>query len=299
MFIKSKFFKIVLKGIRVFLQLINISVILFLLKIHFISREDTYSDSLRFYMFPLPVIILIILISSVFLKKWKYNLILAGLLSTLWLGRSFKVHIPDKIFEDDLEVVFWNASRDNDFDMAVNESGSIPDIMVLSESTTHNLTNLRKKYPAYFFYKSKKELIIFSKTPLNIISDNTSNYSTSVINFYTNGNNFYAIDVSGSLDVPRSWELDYVNNLISNKENTIVLGDFNVPYESKYLKHLKSNFQHAFNKKGNGFRETWFYNLPILSLDHIWVSKDLKVLKTQKLFTTKSDHSLLKTYIRK
>lgn len=64
-------------------------------------------------------------------------------------------------------------------------------------------------------------------------------------------------------------------------------------------KAVKQNFNQAFNEKGNGFRETWFYNLPLLSLDHIWVSKDLKVLKTKKINTFKSDHNMIKTYIKK
>ena len=66
-----------------------------------------------------------------------------------------------------------------------------------------------------------------------------------------------------------------------------------------YLKQLKKDFNQAFYKKGNGFRETWFYNLPLLSLDHIWVSKDLKILKTEKIHTLKSDHNMLKTYIKR
>lgn len=296
---KSKLFKIVLMIIRTILQLINVVVIIWLLVLHFIIKELTYSDSIRYYIFPLPVIIVIVLIASGFLQKWKYNIILAGLLSIIWLGRSFKFHIPDKIEENDLEVVFWNTSRDNNFEVAVTESGGLPDVMVLVELNETNLLKEREKYPNYYFYKSSKELIIFSKTPLIIESENKSKFGTIVVNFITSGINFYAVDVQGSIDVPRKWELDYINELNIKKSNTIVLGDFNIPFESKYLNQLKNDFQHAFNKKGNGLRETWFYNLPILSLDHIWVSKDLRILKTQKLFTTKSDHSMLKTYIKR
>ena len=296
---KKKFFKIALMIIRTILQFINIVVIISLLAIHFIIKEGTYWDALRFYLFPLPVIIVIVLIASIFLKKWKYNIILAGLLLIIWLGRSFKIHIPDKIEDSDLEVVFWNASRDNNFEMAFNENEGVPDVMVLAESTERNMDSLKSRFPNYYFFKSIRELIIFSKTPIIIESENKSKFGTIVVNFITSGVNFYAVDVTGSTDVPREWGLNYVNEFIKKDSNTIVLGDFNVPYESKYLNKMKNGFQHAFNKKGNGLRETWFYNLPILSLDHIWVSKDLRILKTQKLFTTKSDHSMLKTYVRK
>jgi len=36
-----------------------------------------------------------------------------------------------------------------------------------------------------------------------------------------------------------------------------------------------------------------------LCLDYIWVSKDLKILKTEKIFSSKSDHSMLKTVVKR
>lgn len=298
---KRKGFKIILKLIRIFLQSINVVSIVALLSVHFIIKERTFLSSIIFYALPLPIIIVIVLfISIVLTKKWRrYNLILASILLLVWLSKSFKLHIPDDINKTDLEIVFWNASRDNDFQMAFNKNGDVPDVMVLVESKKSNSEEFKRKYPNYYFYKSDRELFIFSKTPLVIESENKSKFSTTVINFKTSGVNFYAVDVTGSFDVPRKWGLAYVNEFIRKKHNTIVLGDFNTPYESIYLKQLKKDFNHAFNEKGNGFRETWFNNIPLLSLDHIWVSKDLKVLKTEKLYTAESDHSMLKTYIRK
>lgn len=288
----------VVKILKILYWIVNVVIISALLTIHFVLKESSFSNSLNYYSHPLPLIIVVVLLLSIFLSKRKYNLILAGILLIIWLGRSFKIHIPETIKNTDLEVVFWNASRDNGFQTAFNESKSMPDILVLVESKKNDLERLQLKHPAYFFYRVKQEIYIFSKTKVTIESDTTSKYNSTVINFKTKGINFYAVDVTGSTDVPRNWELDFVNNLIKKQPKTIILGDFNVPFESKYLNALKSNFNHAFNEKGNGFRETWFWNLPILSLDHIWVSKDLKILKTQKVNTFKSDHSMLKTYVR-
>lgn len=298
---KRGFINIVLKVFRIILQLINVAMVLGLLAVHFVIKERSYLSSLYFYTFPLPVIIILVLLFSIVLtKQWRrYNLIIASVLLLAWLSRSFKIHIPDTLSKQDLEVVFWNASRDNTFEEAFKENGHIPDVLVLAESPKNNLQSFKQQYPNDYYYKSDNEIFIFSKTPLDIVSKQSSNYSTSVINFKTAGVNFYAVDVTGSTDVPRSWELSFVNKHIKEIENTIVLGDFNVPFESIFLKQLKTDFNQAFNKKGNGFRETWFYNLPLLSLDHIWVSKDLKILKTVKIHTFKSDHNMLKTYINR
>nr|WP_158231451.1 endonuclease/exonuclease/phosphatase family protein [Gaetbulibacter sp. 4G1] len=215
----------------------------------------------------------------------------------IWLGRSFKIHFSEDIKETDLEVVFWNASHNRDFDDAFNINNSIPDVLVLVEDGAYNIENYKLKYPKYYFYESIRGISIFSKTPLKIIDEITSKYKTNIINFEVEGISFYAVDVSASIDVPRSWELGFVNEYIKIKEKTVLLGDFNVPFESKFLTNIKANFNHAFNKKGNGFRETWFWNIPLLSLDHIWISKDLKILKAEKVNTWKSDHSMVKVFI--
>lgn len=290
-----------LKIIRILFLLINSLVILALLIIHFIVKDTGFNESLLFYMFPLPIIIGIILFISLFIgkKSRKYNLILGGILFIIWLGRSFKIHIPDKINEADLEIVFWNASRDNGLEEVFSDNKGIPDVLVLVESQKNNLEALQSKYPEYYFYKSVRGIYVFSKKALIIESEITSPYNTTIVNFKTGGLNFYAIDVTGSTDVPRAWELKFIDSKIRKKSNTIILGDFNVPYESVLFKEIKSDFNHAFNEKGNGFRETWFWNIPLLSIDHIWVSKDLKILKTEKKGTFKSDHSMLKTYIKR
>ncbi|MDB4402163.1 endonuclease/exonuclease/phosphatase family protein [Algibacter sp.] len=290
-----------LKIIKILYLLVNSVIIIALLSIHFVLKESSYQNSLLFYTFPLPVIIAIVLCLTIFLSKTfrKYNLLLAGALLLFWLGRSFKIHIPEEINESDIEVVFWNASHERNLEDAFDISGNIPDVFVLVEHGKYSVDRLQLKYSDYYFYKSINGISIFSKLPIELIDDISSNYGTNIVKFETYNINFYAVDVSGSMDVPREWELTFVNEYVEQKTQTILLGDFNVPFESKFLDSIKNNFNHAFNEKGNGFRETWFWNIPLLSLDHIWVSKDLKVLKTKKIRTFKSDHNMLKTVIKK
>jgi len=290
-----------LKLVKTIIFLSNAIIVLALISIHFVIKDRTYDSSILFYVFPLPIIILIILVCSIFLKKKHrtYNLILAGILLVVWFGRSFRISFNQNIEDTDLDIVFWNASRDNGFKEAFIEHETVPDILVLSESKGNNFKALQEEYPNYFFYKSNGELDIFSKTPLKIVNDKKSKYNSNVVHFKTTNLEFYAVDVAGSTDVPRSWELNFVNSIVSNSKKTIILGDFNVPYESLFLKKIKANYQHFFSKKGNGFRETWFWNLPILSLDHIWVSKDLNIINSKKIRTKNSDHVMIKTIVRK
>ncbi|WP_298531835.1 endonuclease/exonuclease/phosphatase family protein [uncultured Algibacter sp.] len=267
-----------------------------LLVLHFFIKDSSFESSLWFYVFPLPVIIVVILCLSVFAFNFrKYNLKLASVLMLLWLGRSFRVNFFSEEKDSDLEVVFWNASRENDFNNAIDINGGVPDVLVLTESIDLDFEELKETY----FYKAKRELRVFSKFPIIIKQDTTSNFKTSIVNFETASVNFYAVDVSGSTDVPRFWEIGFLDKIIKKEENTVVLGDFNVPYESILLKQIKENYVHFFSRKGNGFRETWFLGMPLLSLDQIWVSRDLEIIKSEKVSTSKSDHSMIKTIIRK
>ena len=290
-----------IKVLKILYALLNMAIIIALLSIHFVFKEESYQSSLLFYAFPLPIIILIGLFLTLFLSKKirKYNLIVLAIVMIIWLGRSFKIHFPENIVASDLEIVFWNGARGNDLKMAFEENDGIPDVLVLSEINDEDIIGLRDEYPGLYFYKNQRELMVFSQTPLSIKLDTVSRFSTSVLCFETAHTKFYAVDVMGSTDVPRTWELGFVNSIIKKQTNTIILGDFNVPFESQNLENIKKDFNHAFNEKGNGFRETWFWNIPLLSLDHIWVSKDLEVLKTEKIGTFKSDHSMVKTFIRK
>lgn len=289
----------ILKALYLFL---NVIIIVALIIIHFVIKDRNYDASLLFYTFPLPVIIVIILALSIFLNKKVriINLIIALLFFVIWLSRSFKINFSEDIKETDLEIVFWNASHDRNFEDAFIENNEIPDVLVLVEYHGDFLKETKLKYPDYFFYKHyRKEIGIFSKTPIQILEEVSSKFSTTILNFETNSINFYAVDVAASMDVPRVWGLKSIDKAITKNKNTVVLGDFNVPYESLLLEKTKTNFNHAFNEKGNGFRESWFWNIPLLSLDHIWVSKDLEIIKTQKVNTFKSDHSMIKTFIRK
>ncbi|MFG6685161.1 hypothetical protein ACGK9U_01160 [Mariniflexile sp. HNIBRBA6329] len=94
--------------------------------LYFVLKERSFLDFLRYYTFTLPIIIAIVLLRSIFLTKRKFNLILAAILSIIWLGRSFKIHFPEAIESTDLEVVFWNVSRDNGFEEAFSENNGIP-----------------------------------------------------------------------------------------------------------------------------------------------------------------------------
>lgn len=291
-----------LEFIKTFLQRINIIVIIGLLLIHFVFKEVNLIFSLLYYLFPLPVIITVIVSLSLFQRKKirAYNLILAILLLVIWLGRSFKINTTETIKESDVEVVFWNATHKREFKHVFDKVDNLPDVVVLVEYHAVELAKLKLKFPNCFYYwHDDSEIGIFSRKPINIEQVFIGKDETTVISFTSHGLNFYAIDVASNVDVFRKNQIAFVQECIESDKKTILLGDFNTPLESKFLKDIKNNFNHVLTEKGNGFRETWFWNIPLLSLDHIWVSKDLDILNAEKIGTFKSDHSMIKAVIKR
>ncbi len=248
-----------LKIIKTHLSRINVLVIILLLVIHFVLKESNFFFSLLYYTFPLPIIIIAVVLFSLFLRKRirNYNLILALILLVIWLGRSFKINVSEDIKETDMEVVFWNATHKREFKHVFDEVGNTPDVIVLVEYHAEELDEAKLNYHNSFFYwHSESEIGIFSKTPIEIKGIFTADDGTVVINFMTNNVNFYAVDVASSMHVYRKQQLEFVTESIITSEDTILIGDFNTPLESKFLNEIKINFNQVLNEKGNRLNVT-------------------------------------------
>jgi len=282
-----------MKQLKIGVQVIIIVAVL----IHFAVKDYFYASAIIFYAFPLPIIMLLSSFSIIVNKKWrKISMLFLLVLSVIWYFKSYTSNHENAVNEG-LEVVVWNAGHDQSFEEAFIENKQIPDVLVLIECNLKSIQETRNKYPNYYFHLSEEEIGIFSKTPLKIISEVTSETNSTVLKFTTNNIIFYAVDLTAEVFNSREEELQFVYSNIAYRSNSIVLGDFNTPLESIYFEDFKNNYNHAFSVKGKGFKETWFWNLPLLSLDHIWVSHNLRINKTDKIHTWKSDHSLIRTYI--
>jgi len=285
---KLKFYLI--KSLQIFLFVAII--------VHFTIKDTFYISSLLFYATPLPLIVLGLLFLLVLLKASarKYYVILTVILAIIWVKNSYII-TENVETSDGLEIVLWNAYRIQNFEEAFHENGSIPDVVVLIESDIDKYEKAKKAFPNYYFYFNDHAIGIFSKTPLKIYSSATKKHVT-MVHFSTNDIDFYAVDVYANMKFFRKPMVKNILSRIKTDQKTIILGDFNTPYESLFFKNYKKNYKHAFTEKGSGFRETWFWNFPLLSLDHIWVSQDLEIQKTEKILTWKSDHSMLKMYLK-
>lgn len=101
------------------------------------------------------------------------------------------------------------------------------------------------------------------------------------------------IDIPSQPWISRDGFLDKILN-VSAKERCLVLGDFNTPPAARGFDEWKGSLHLANAEAGRGFMETWTYGLPVLTLDQLWLSNDLRCGDARKDGWMKSDHSRMR-----
>jgi hypothetical protein len=105
--------------------------------------------------------------------------------------------------------------------------------------------------------------------------------------------NVFGADLAAFPFKPREPQIRLLAAAARGRRRTLVMGDFNTPLESTQLESMRENFLEAREGPHRGFRETWFYNLPLLSLDQIWCSRDFRPRFASRRLTFASNHAPL------
>ena len=74
---------------------------------------------------------------------------------------------------------------------------------------------------------------------------------------------------------------------------TIIAGDFNAPANDSIYRMLDDRFVDAFEVAGTGWGNTYHRRLPILRLDHIFVSREFKPIRATVVSIPESDHRMV------
>jgi hypothetical protein len=85
------------------------------------------------------------------------------------------------------------------------------------------------------------------------------------------------VDIRSKVTISREIALRKVLQSVRGNPRCIILGDFNTPSESCFLDDWRADgLTLANDGPRQGFRETWPYGLPLLTLDQVWTGTALK-----------------------
>lgn len=96
---------------------------------------------------------------------------------------------------------------------------------------------------------------------------------------------------------PLRWRRPAIERLVGWLETEeerpmIVMGDFNTPVDSVLLTPLRRKHINAFERVGRGYYVTWPSPVPILSLDQVWMSRQVDPITASLLAHPASDHRM-------
>lgn len=87
---------------------------------------------------------------------------------------------------------------------------------------------------------------------------------------------------------------------LAQTPNTLVMGDFNTPLESRWFDPWRAaGLRHATEGARSGFRETWPRHWPVLTIDHLWCTAETQPEHFERVSLLSSDHLAIVTNLVK
>ncbi len=249
-----------------------------------------------FYATPWPVLAVLGFVSAVLCmakrKRFGLGCLVAGVLSLgMWVADSYERN-PQAIDRQDLRVVSWNAEHSKKDLPAIIEKARSFDADILGVTETESTKpadaerwsaafpgHTVKTLPGYMLFITRGEIMgslsgsLAGRGSFNIVRVKFGERHLQVL----------FVDFAPNPIRSRRLAFDALNSTLSNLPNepVVMMGDFNTPRESTHFARLQEKLQDAFDVGGHGFAETWPVPVPVLSLDHILVSKSLRVLRCE------------------
>lgn len=104
-------------------------------------------------------------------------------------------------------------------------------------------------------------------------------------------------DIRSQPWISREQALAAILRAAGDDPRAIILGDFNTPPESVWFREWRTRgFALANDAPRRGFRETWAYGLPLLTLDHVWLAPGCRALRCDH-FRLGSDHLAVRVFL--
>lgn len=237
--------------------------------------------------------------------SWRY-LSLAILLISLSGGfQSYRQLKPQGSLPDtgSISVCNWNAARN--LDDLQSEWRFTADIVAIVETGTfrnNEWPDFQKALPAYQWQQLDQGTILGVRGKILNHQDQSlhDRYQCHRVEIDLNASGpltLVVADIRSQPWISRKPAISALFQAARGPHPAIILGDFNTPPDSVHFDAWRNaGFTLANDNLSDGFRETWGWGLPLLTLDHIWLCPALGAISTSK-HARSSDHQAVTTVI--
>ena len=266
----------------------------------FFLRDGHVAAAPFFYALPVPVSAGALLVAAVLGRgRWRRRTaaIVALLALGWWFSQSYGWAWPQA---GERKAIIWNMGRPpHPFQPLITlVRTEQPDVVALVETGSLGMNEVRayeRMLPGYRMAALPAGLSCLVRGQFlgaSLTSLGNAGFAACFrVSFGGEPMKVFVPDIEAEPLVPRRHQLERLAALTRGGSRMIVMGDFNTPMESVWLEGMRGFCVNTMDGPHRGFRETWLYNLPLLSLDQVWLSRDLKPVFTSKRLTMASDHA--------
>jgi endonuclease/exonuclease/phosphatase (EEP) superfamily protein YafD len=206
-------------------------------------------------------------------------------------------------------LLYWNLSRPNKLDRhAVDLVRELQPHIVAFVEPGKEIAPLLPSYeallPGYTLAWMPRGILWMTRVPSRYRERGKLDGMGAYARFEVNGLGatfpVVVADVTPNFFHSREQQLKEVIDQSQDRRDAILAGDFNTPLESIFFDPYRARFANALEAGSSGFRETWFFGLPLLSIDQVWVGSDWEVIEARKIWRlTGSDHAAIFVRLRR
>ena len=268
-------------------------------------RDQFRVPAAIFYGTPWPLLALGALLLAV--AWWRFGkrsfavamAVIAGAAGLAWGKTSWRWQAASPQ-RGDLRVVFWNVSRpDRNFPaVAAWLRARNADLLMIAEAQPRKFSTLarwREAFPDYRVEPSQSGMLCLVRGEVASLEGvRAPGYYRASAQATVRGGavRLVQVDFNANPLATRKIPLGHLAAFLDPLANApvILAGDFNTPRDSVHFAPLRARFVDTFEAAGAGLGDTWPLPVPILSLDQIWVSRTLRVVRCEVFSSWLSDH---------
>ncbi|HEX8312436.1 MAG TPA: endonuclease/exonuclease/phosphatase family protein [Chthoniobacteraceae bacterium] len=226
----------------------------------------------------------------------------AGLaFAAIWISGSWQSHELPATAAETVRVVYWNAARPRDrLDQVIARARSFEaDFLAVGEAaseTEEEQAKWRAAFPGHNLQRLGGEMLIASRGPIRAVRYGSLRQlgRYNLVEVELNGRllRFIVVDFDADATRSRRAAFEALAEIAAPyaDQPLVVTGDFNTPTDSPHFAVLRPYLSDAWPMAGYGLSESWPVPVPLLRLDHLWVSAELQPVAYHMDWSRLSDH---------
>ncbi len=228
--------------------------------------------------------------------------LLGVVLVGLWVLENFRSEISHGAPPNSIRVLFWNVGR-GDFGSWEEISQQLnlfdADVIALAEATADEVQTVefwQSRLPKYQPLPLGGGLLVLAKGQIGSRGAATlaggGRFRRVAVKVRAVELDLILADIISSPLRSREPPLRKLAEVLAAQRNrpTLVVGDFNTPPNSVWFDDWRTEWTHAWDVSGEGYRATWPLPVPILTLDQVWGNREIEFHRCIGRWSNSSDH---------